>query len=320
MKTLTVIAPVYNEAEVIETFYWGVKKAVVPLVEKYFCNFLFVVDRGTDGTLEILRRLASVDSTVKVLSLSSRFGHQNSLVAGLDHSDADVVIMMDSDLQHPPSLIPKMLAAYELGNDIVFTVRQDGSETSWLKRTTSKMFYRIINWLSSVPIQESASDFRLVSRRVVRVFQTNIRERNQFLRGIFSWVGFRSVGIPYHVQSRHGGTSKYSLVRMASFAVDGLVSFSKRPLIAAAMLGFALAGYGFLYAIVITVEYFLGDRSVSGWPTIVVFITVLSGTQLIFLGILGAYIGAIFDEVKGRPHYIVDEIIQSSSLKKAPTA
>lgn len=309
MQSLTVICPVYNEEEIIEAFYDELSHVLSNLAEKYESRILFVVDRCKDATLDILKRIAEKDRTVQILALSSRFGQQMSLLAGIDHCDSDAVIMMDSDLQHPPSLIPEMLELYERGYDIVFTIRQDSPEIGFFKRKSSKLFYRIINILSQIPINESAADFRLISRRVVEVFQTQIRERNQFLRGLFSWVGFKSTHLSFKVKARSAGVSKYSLSRLIRFGMHGIVSFSKRPLQAAVIIGLIFAAFGLLYAIVVVVQYLVDETLPSGWATITVLISVFSGIQLIFLGIIGEYLGAVFDEVKSRPHYLVEEKI-----------
>lgn len=315
MRTLTVICPVYNEQEVIEAFYNELKKVLVSMNNSYASNILFVVDRCSDNSLEILKSIARLDSDVQVIALSSRFGHQMSLLAGIDHAFTDAVIMMDSDLQHPPEIIPQLLAEFEKGYDIVYTLREDSAEINFFKRTSSKLFYRIINKLAEVPINESAADYRLVSRRVIEVFQNQIRERNQFLRGLFGWVGFSSIGVPFKVRKRGAGRSKYSIARMVRFGTDGVVSFSKSPLQAAAYLGFGLAFLGFLLAFLTVIQYFSSSQFPSGWATVVVLILIFSGTQLIFMGILGEYIGAIFDEVKARPHYIVQEKVNIENNK-----
>jgi len=307
MKTLTVICPVYNEEEVIGDFYSELKQVLISIEDRYETSILFVVDPSTDGTVLVLRRIAQSDSSVHIIILSARFGHQMALVAGMDHCDSDAVIMMDSDLQHPPALIPDMLDQFENGYDIVYTLREDTAEINFFKRFSSKLFYRLINRISSVPINESAADFRLVSRRVIEVFQHQITERNQFLRGLFGWVGFKSIGIRFHVRRRGAGKSKYSIGRMIRFGINGVVSFSKSPLQAATMMGFIFAAFGFLYAFLTVIQYFSFGSFPSGWATIIILVSIFSGTQLIFLGIIGEYIGAIFDEVKSRPHYIIDE-------------
>jgi len=309
VRTLTVVCPVYNEAEVLESFYKALRGVLDSLGSRYDSTILFVADRSEDETLPILRRLAESDPAVRVLSMSARFGHQMALVAGMDHSMTDAVILMDADMQHPPELIPTLLDRFEEGHDVVWTLRADNDETSRLRRFASRLFYRIINRVGDVEMQESSADFRLVSRRVVEVFQTQIRERNQFLRGLFAWVGFSGVGVHFTAGDRPAGRSKYSLSRMVRFAIDGIVSFSKSPLQAAMYAGFLLAFAGLLLAGVIVLEFFLSGDFPPGWATLAILVIVFSGMQLIFLGIVGAYIGAIFDEVKARPHYLVEETI-----------
>jgi polyisoprenyl-phosphate glycosyltransferase len=307
MTTLAVICPVYMEEEIIERFYENLKHILNTLPEEYESKIIFVVDHSKDNTLKTLKRIAAADKKTQILALSSRFGHQMSLLAGIDHADADAVVMMDSDLQHPPELIPRMLEYFEQGYEIVYTLREEGDETNWKQRMGSKFFYRMINWVSKVPIIENAADFRLVSRKVAAVFKTQLRERNQFMRGLFSWVGFRRIGIPFQVGTRSAGRSKYSLHKRMQLAVHGIVSFSKRPLQAAVLVGLAFAFLGFIFALVTFIQYFIYDSLPSGWTTLAILISVFSGIQLIFLGIIGEYIGAIFDEVKARPHYLIEE-------------
>lgn len=308
MKTLTVISPIYNEESVIEAFYTELS-SVLSTLEGYQSNILFVVDRSTDQTLTILKRIADKDSSVQVLALSNRFGHQMSLLAGLDHCHSDVAVMMDGDLQHPPELIPEMLEKYEQGYDIVYTLREDARKSSLFKRLTSRLFYRCINWISEIPILESAADFRLISRSVLEAFQTQIRERNQFMRGLFNWVGFNSIGIRFRARDRFAGKTKYSLRRMVRFGLHGIVSFSKRPLQLSILAGTIFAFFSLIYALIAFVQYFVYASLPSGWTTLVIMIALSTGVQLICLGFIGEYIGAIFDEVKGRPHYLIAEKI-----------
>ena len=307
MKTITVICPAYNEEDVIAAFYAELRAVLSALSASYESKIIFVVDGAQDSTLAILGRIAESDASTQILSFSRNFGHQMALLAGIDHSRSDAVIMMDTDLQHPPSLLPALLEKFEEGYEVVYTIRQDTDETPWFKRVTARLFYRVLNLITQVPITENAADFRLISRRVASVFQSQIRERNQFLRGLFAWVGFKSVAVPFTVRKRGGGTTKYSLLSMVRFGINGLVAFSKRPLLAAAILGFALAAFGFFFAAVTLIEYLFYRTLPSGWAALLSLLTILSGTQLIFLGIVGLYVGAIFDEVKGRPHYIIEQ-------------
>lgn len=309
MKTLTVISPVYNEAAVIENFYCALKVQLEKLSGRYTSKILFVMDRSTDETLTILKKIARSDKSLRILVLSSRFGHQMSLLAGIDNSDSDAVIMMDCDMQHPPELIPDLLAEFEKGSDVVYTIRKDTKKVNFLKRISSKWFYHLVNRISEIPINESAADFRLISRRVAMVLKEQFQERNMFLRGLISWIGFTQTGVPFTVRQRIAGKSKYSIGRLLSLSMFGIVSFSKKPLQAAIFVGIAFAGFGFIMAIITFIQYFNHISLPSGWATLIILLSIFSGVQLIFLGIIGEYIGGIFDEVKGRPRYIVEEKI-----------
>lgn len=310
-KTLAVIVPVYEEERGLPAFHAELKRVLSGL-RGWETGVLYVADRGGDGTLEVLRRIAAADRSTRVLALSSRFGHQRALLAGIDACDSDAAVMMDGDLQHPPAVIPELLALYEQGCDIVRTVREDAEETGLLRGLASRLFYRLINRLSEVPISQASADFRLVSRRVLEVFQKQVRERNLFLRGLFGWVGFRAGEVRFKAAPRAAGASKYSLGRLMRFATEGIVSFSKKPLRAATFVGLAFAALGFLLALYAVVQYFRYDALPSGWATLAVMVPTFSGLQLIFLGVIGEYVGAVFDEVKARPHYIVEERINFS--------
>jgi dolichol-phosphate mannosyltransferase len=305
--SLTILCPVYNEEQVIAQFATALLIVVDSLQDRYLTDVLFVVDQSTDRTLDILKQLAANDIRIRILSLSSRFGHQMSLLAGIDHCRSDILIMMDSDLQHPPALIPRLLDQYEAGYDIVYTIRQSSDDVAFLRRSASSLFYKVLNWFTDVPIEPNAADFRLVSRRVVRVFQEGIREQNQFLRGLFGWVGFKKTSLTFQAGSRAAGRSKYVFAQLLRFAFNGLLSFSKTPLKAAVVLGVLFATAGFVLAIVTTFQFFVYTQLPSGWTTIVTLVSGFSGIQLIFMGVVGLYVGAIFDEVKARPHYIIDE-------------
>lgn len=315
-RKLTVLAPVYNEEEVIERFYERVKAVLAGLVDRYEGTILFVLDRSSDGTLEILRALARRDPAVQLVSLSARFGHQMSLLAGIDVArDADLIVMMDSDLQHPPETIPSMLAAHEEGYDVVYTVRTETEGTSLARRTVGSAFYRILSYLSQVPINENAADFRLISRRVAEVIRRDIRERNMFLRGLFSWIGFNQKPVHFTAAARAGGRSKYTLSRMIALATAAILSFSTKPLQAGIFLGLGVAAASVLLMLFTLVGYFLDDSIPSGFTTLSMLILVFSSVQLLVMGILGAYIGGIYEEVKKRPHYIIDETINLTHEK-----
>ena len=222
--------------------------------------------------------------------------------------------MMDSDLQHPPELIPELIDNFHRGFEVVYTVRRDTEDISPFRKIVGNVFYRLLAKLSSIPMRPNAADFRLISGRVAKVLSTDFRERNMFLRGIFTWIGFRQTGIEYVAEKRAGGYSKYSLSKMLQLATAGILSFSTKPLQVGIFVGimFSLVSFGMVIWTVI--EFFLVKSIPSGWSTLVVLMLMFSGIQLIVMGAIGAYIGAIYEEVKGRPRYIIDEVIHSDSL------
>jgi len=306
---LTVIAPVFNEEEVIGAFHARLSEVLASLAD-VDAKVLYVVDRCTDNTLEVLRALARRDPRAKVIALSSRFGHQMSLVAGIDNSlDSDAIVMMDSDLQHPPELIPELIDNFRRGFEVVYTVRRDTEAINPLRKIAGNLFYRLLAKLSRIPMNANAADFRLISGRVAKILSTDFRERNMFLRGIFTWIGFRQTGIEYVARKRAGGYSKYSLSKMFQLATSGILSFSTKPLQLGIFVGVIFSLLSFIMVMWTVVEFFLDKSIPSGWTTLVVLLLMFSGIQLIVLGIIGAYIGGIYEEVKNRPRYIIDEEI-----------
>jgi dolichol-phosphate mannosyltransferase len=309
MKTLTIVSPVYNEEGVILAFHEELRRALAAIEERWSWSVLYVVDRGTDRTLDLLRGLAASDSSVRVLALSSHFGQQAQLLAGLDHCDADAVVMMDCDLQHPPAVIPELVAAHEKGHDVVYTVRADTPDIPLLKRVTARWFYRLVDAMSETPIREGAADFRLVSRRVVEVFQDRIRERGLFLRGLFSWVGFPSCPVRFRVGARRAGRSKFSLGRRVRFGLAGVVAFSRVPLRAAFAVGLVLGLLGTVALGAAVVRSLTTGAAFFSGAALAGLLLGFGGLQLVFLGVLGEYLGAVLDEVRARPHYLVEERI-----------
>ena len=307
-KTLTVVAPVYNEEAVIADFYHALREEFNKLTD-YDCDMIFAVDKCRDRTLEILKEIARTDTKVRVLGLSSRFGAQMSLLAGIDHARGDVVITMDADLQHPPAVISELLKEYEKGAEVVYTLRERTEGVGLIRRAEARAFYWFANFLSEVPILETTSDFRLITKRVADILRTKIRERNTFLRGIVTWMGFKQASVTFVAPKRGAGETKYSFSRLVQFAIFGLISFSKKPLRAATVVGAVFALFGFVFAFITIVQYFLGDIAQPGYATIIVLLSIFGGFQLMFLGVIGEYIGAIFDEVKARPHYLVEEAV-----------
>ncbi|MCG6553294.1 MAG: glycosyltransferase family 2 protein [Candidatus Magnetominusculus sp. LBB02] len=307
MKTISLVMPVYNEAEGIEIFHKELSHILDNLKDKYIFRIIYVVDKCSDRSYEIIKAIADRCTNVKVLLLTKRFGHQMSLVAGMDKCSGDAVIMMDCDLQHPVNLIPEMLAYYEQGFDIVHTCRVRTEGISLFKKYSSILFYKLINTISDTNINDNFSDYRLISANVLQIFQNNIREQNQFLRGLFSWVGFKSAVVEYEALQRRSGKSKYDIFRLLSFSLSGILSFSKAPLRASILLGIIISSLSFVYGIYSTTAYIINKNLPSGWTSLIVCISFLGGAQLMFLGIIGEYIARIYEEVKNRPLYIVED-------------
>jgi glycosyltransferase involved in cell wall biosynthesis len=320
--TIDIVLPVYNEEEGITTFHQALSAVLKTLSEKYRFNVIYVLDRSRDDSLGALKKIAAHDSRVTVLHLSRRFGHQMSLIAGLDHASGDASILMDCDMQHPPGLIPEMLARFEQGDEVVQAIRIYDPDTHPGKKWTSYLFYKIQNLLSPIEIPVGAADFRLLSRKVRTVFQDSIREQNQFLRGLFQWVGFRQSTMTFISPPRLTGTTKYRILNLLAFSLTGITSFSKVPLRAAAVAGFVISALSVLYGLFAIAVYLTVGHLPRGYTSLIVAISFVGGLELTVLGILGEYLGAVFDEVKRRPLYIIDEIVgrQNSSQTEAASS
>jgi polyisoprenyl-phosphate glycosyltransferase len=306
---IDIILPVYDEEEGLPIFHQALSAVTAGLSQGHIFRIIYVLDRCRDNSLAVLKDIATRDARVTVLHLSRRFGHQMSLIAGLDHSDGDASILMDCDMQHPPEVIPKLLEKFEQGYDVVQAIRTYDSQIHPAKQWTSRLFYRIQNWLSPIDIPVGAADFRLISRKVRSVFQSSIREQNQFLRGLFQWVGFRQATVKFLSPPRVAGSTKYRVLNLFTFSVTGITSFSKVPLRSAAVLGFVISALSVLYGLFAITVYLTVGHLPPGYTSLIVAVSFMGGLQLTVLGILGEYLGAVFDEVKRRPLYLVDEVI-----------
>lgn len=305
---ISVVLPVYNEAENLAQVAAAVGEQLDRLQRPY--ELIFVDDGSSDGTPNLLRALCWRDPRIKAVRLSRNFGHQVALSAGIEYATGDAVIVMDADLQHPPELIPELIGRWEDGFDVVYTIRDGRTHAGWLKRLTSAMFYRVLNGLSDIDLQANTPDFRLMDRRVVEVL-LRLPERGRFLRGLVRWVGFRQTAVPFVANPRRHGRTKYPFSRMLRFSMDGLTSFSTAPLRFASYMGILVALSGVPYAAWAVYVRIFTDGAVSGWASLVVAVLLIGGLQLFCLGIVGEYLGRMFEEVKGRPLYIADEVIGS---------
>lgn len=300
---VSVVIPAFNEEGNVERL---TKELVEMLKEYRDYEILFVDDGSRDNTLAILKGLHTKNSRIHYISLARNFGHQNALKAGLDHASGDCVITMDADLQHPPELIHQLIEKWQEGYEVVYTVRKNDPGLSFLKRKTSGMFYRLMNWLSDIHMPKGTADFRLLDRSVVEVLK-DIKEYFLFFRGMTVWVGFRQYGLQYTPEERFSGQTKYSLRRMLGFALTGITSFSLKPLRLSILLGVFFALLAFCYGIYAILMRFLTDQAIPGWASVLVSVLFIGGMQLIVLGIIGEYIGKLFMEAKQRPHYVIRE-------------
>ena len=308
MKKVSVVIPMYYEEEVAEECYKRVSKTLKELKE-YEYEIIFVNDGSQDKTLKILEEIARKDSNVKVISFSRNFGHQAAVTAGLKEVTGDAIVIMDADLQDPPELIPDMLKYWEQGNEIIYGTRKTRKVESAFKLLTAKMFYKTLNALSDVEIPKDTGDFRLVDRKVIDVIN-NMPEHNKFLRGLFSWVGFKQMSYEYERQGRVAGKTKYPLKKMLKLASDGIISFSTKPLKLLGTLGVLSIVISVIILIYALISYAFKLNNLSaGWTSIMVAITFFAGVQLLSIWIMSEYIGRIYEETKKRPQYIVDKKI-----------
>jgi glycosyltransferase involved in cell wall biosynthesis len=299
LELLSVVAPAYNEEATIEAFY----SRVTAGLEGIPFELVLVDDGSTDRTRALLERLADLDDRVRVVLLSRNFGHQTALTAGLDHARGNAVVMLDADLQDPPELIPRMLEHWRNGSHVVYAVREAREGETKFKLATARWFYKLFDKLAQVEMPHQAADFRLLDRQALDAL-LSMRERSRFLRGMTVWVGYTQTAVPYKRDARYAGETKYSLGRMLRLSFDAMTSFSHAPLQLATALGFLFSGLAFLAIPVIMVLKAL-DAYLPGFSTITIVILLLGGIQLIAIGIIGEYVGRIYDEVKGRPLYLV---------------
>ena len=301
LALVSVVAPMLNEEGTARAFCERVRSALDGLPWE-----LVVVDDGSsDETPAILAEMAAQDERVKVVTLSRNFGHQTAITAGLDHAGGEAVVMIDSDLQDPPELIATMIEHWRAGSDVVYATRTDREGESRFKLTTARWFYNIMGRVSDVPLAANSGDFRLLDRRALDALLT-MRERNRYLRGMTSWVGFTQTALPYARDARHAGTTKYSFRKMVHFALDAIASFSNVPLQLATVAGFVCAILAFL-AVPVAIAFRVFGQFIPGITTTVVAVLLLGGFQLMAIGLIGEYVGRIYDEVKRRPLYIVRE-------------
>lgn len=302
---ISIVVPVYNEEDNIQNFYHAVTDVMGQVPYEY--EFIFVDDGSKDGSVSILKDISQSDKHVKVLLLARNFGHQLALTCGLDYATGDAVITMDGDMQHPPALIPELIRLWEEGHDVVRTIRDSTEDASWAKSFTSKYYYKLMNKLADVPIVEGGSDFRLMNRKALETLK-KFREHGRFLRGIVGDLGYRQAELHFVAPPRFAGVSKFSVRKMIRLALDGILAFSRAPLRMALYVGVVCGFLSLLMILHILFVYFMGE-AVNGWTTLGIAIFFLCGVQLMGLGIIGEYVGRVFEEVKQRPLYWVKETL-----------
>jgi glycosyltransferase involved in cell wall biosynthesis len=309
-KLVSIVLPAHNESGNIDKISERIDSCFP--YDLYDLEMIFIDDGSTDDTLAKIENLSGSKSNIFYIELSRNFGHQNALKAGIDSANGDCIISMDCDMQHPPEIIPKFLEKWEEGFDIVYTLRHESENLSFLKRKTSNLFYLIVSWLSDLKIEKGTSDFRLIDRRVADIF-SNFKENDLFIRGIIKWVGFRQIAIDFYPNDRFSGRTKYSMRKMLNFAFNGITSLSIRPLYIAVYLGFILSLLSFLYLPYVVWSYYYSGHYSYGWGSVILTVVFFSGLQLSVLGIIGIYIGKMFMQVKDRPLYLV----KSTNLKSS---
>ena len=306
MKKISVVVPMYYEEEVAKECYTRLKD-VLEKIENYNYEIIFVNDGSKDKTLEILKKIAKENKNVKIISFSRNFGHQCAVTAGLRYVTGDAIVIIDADLQDPPELIPEMIKLWEEGNEVIYGKRKSREGESRFKLLTASMFYKTLNALSDVEIPKDTGDFRLVDRKVVEVINS-LPEHNKFLRGLFSWVGFKQKAYEYERKERYAGKTKYPLKKMLKLAQDGIFSFSIKPLKIVGAMGILSVIISIILFVYAVLSYaFDWNNLVPGWTSLMVTMTFIGGMILISLWMIGEYIGRIYDETKRRPEYIIEK-------------
>jgi glycosyltransferase involved in cell wall biosynthesis len=307
METLSVIVPCYNEEAVITESYSRLKKVLAGITTLQ-TEIIFINDGSKDRTAEMLSAIAANDKQVKVLHFSRNFGHQPAVTAGIHYCTSDLAVIIDADLQDPPELIPDLLETQQRENaNVVYCVREKRNGESFFKKLTARLFYRSMNYLSETSFPLDTGDFRLIDRRVMQEFK-KFREKGKYIRGIISWIGFKQVPFSYKREARFAGETKYPFNKMLHFATTAMLYFSKKPLKLATGLGFITVLIGIIYAIWILIGKIVGfTHALTGWSSIIILIIFFGGVQLLTVGVLGQYIGILFDEIKDRPEYIVEK-------------
>jgi glycosyltransferase involved in cell wall biosynthesis len=307
---LSVVVPVYNEEEVLPEFHKRLTAVLASI--KTSCEIIYVNDGSMDKSLKVIESIN--DPRITIIDLSRNFGKEIALTAGIDHANGDAVVVIDADLQDPPELIPELMNKWQQGYDVVYARRTARNGESFLKKASARLFYRVIHGVSKVNIPENTGDFRLLDRRAVESLK-QLRERHRFMKGLFSWIGFSQTAVSYHRDQRFAGKTKWNYWQLWNFALEGITSFTITPLKIATYLGLTTATASFLYALFVVYKTLAFGEPVRGYPSLIVVILFLGGVQLVCLGIIGEYLGRMFDETKQRPLYLIKQRLSASGKK-----
>ncbi|MBC1521898.1 glycosyltransferase family 2 protein [Listeria aquatica] len=305
MKLLTISVPAYNEETMIVPLYERIVEVMNEVKETYTFELLFINDGSKDGTLDQMKALHKKDNRVVFVDLSRNYGKEVAMAAGFDYAKGDALVTMDADLQHPPEVILEMLKLWELGYEDVYAKRNRREGETWLKKATSKMYYRILQKVARIPVLPDAGDFRLLDRRCIEALK-QMRETNRYTKGLYSWIGFKKIEVTFDAAPRYDGQSKWNYQSLINLALEGITSYTTFPLRLSTYSGFIVSAAAFIYMIYLFIKTLLFGADTSGFPSLMIIILFLGGVQLISIGIIGEYLGRIFQEVKKRPLYFVE--------------
>lgn len=309
MKTITLLIPAYNEQEVLQPLLERLGKLAQDNKDYNF-EFLFINDGSRDNTLEIIKQHAEKDVRISYINLSRNFGKEIAMIAGLDNVKGDAVVIIDADLQDPPELIPKMIKLWEQGYDDVYARRKSRAGETWFKKVTSELFYKLLQKSTNIPIQQDTGDFRLLDKRCVEAL-VQFRESQRYTKGMFSWIGYKKKEIEYDRDPRAAGETKWNYIKLVNLAIDGITSFTTAPLRISSVLGILVSLAAFIYIIYLVIRTIFFGTDLAGYPSMMAVILFLGGVQLLSLGVIGEYIGRIFNESKQRPLYFIEEYHKS---------
>jgi len=316
-QLISIVVPAFNEEDVLPEFHPSITRVLSG--QPFDFEIIYINDGSSDNTLAIIKELRQSDNQVTLIDLSRNFGKEIALTAGLHKAAGDAVVVIDADLQDPPELIPVLISEWQNGYDVVYAQRTHRKGESLLKRTTAHFFYRIIQRISKISIPEDTGDFRILSRRAVNALNT-FSEQHRFMKGLFAWIGYKQKAVHYQRDPRHAGETKWNYWRLWNFALDGITSFTIAPLKISTYLGLLTAAGAFTYGIYMLIDTLIHGNPVPGYPSLIVIILILGGVQLVAIGILGEYLGRIFNETKRRPLYFVNEYLPSTEVSSRQTS